>query len=690
MLELFNKEFENTRILENASNIKEQLKINSINTLTFSLPYFDKKNNDCKPYNYVRYSGGQFYRIVNIILDKDETGVKTYECEHVISKLLDTTLDGCTIIGNRGVYTEDVINFILSYPKTKGLKQDWILAECDFKRQFEYKFENENLLGALFSIPQPFSDYYIWKFDTSVYPFRISLKRIDETINPQLYIWNQKNMLKLTKQSDLRQICTCLRPLGYGEGINQLTIKEVNNGKDYIRSPQEYIDKYGLIERVWTDRRYEDAQSLLEAAKAMLKQLQEPLEEYQVDFKQVGNSSFDIAEVGKIVKIIDTETKEEYKTYITGMSIDYNDIEKTKITIANKANNIADTVADLADRQRIEMTYSQGATQMYSQSVQINADNKNSAVIDFFVPSEMRIINKVLLKVRVSPFRAYSKATEGGGEETISDESATIDVTSTESGGSVETTSEAGGGTTTTTGAGGSTVTTTSAGGGTVSTTQNNQSTTSGASSIITTENADVFIQIGNIIIDGNGTYDLPTSPALEGTEFYHTHASLSHGHEIIIDGHCHNMEHYHIIDGHNHIIILPDHFHQLYLDDHFHEIYLPDHEHRILIPAHKHNITIPPHQHKIKLPSHEHAIEPGIYFFGKPKSFEIIVNGKSKQVVASNEGEIDITNYLLGSDKKIARGQWHTIEIKPNDLAYVSATLFVQGFVQSRGDMTV
>ena len=68
--------------------------------------------------------------------------------------------------------------------------------------------------------------------------------------------------MKNEKTSDPKNIVTRLYPLGYGEGVNQLNIKEVNNNKPYLQSPQEYIDKYGLINRIWIDRRYEDEQPL--------------------------------------------------------------------------------------------------------------------------------------------------------------------------------------------------------------------------------------------------------------------------------------------------------------------------------------------------------------------------------------------------------------------------------------------
>lgn len=43
-----------------------------------------------------------------------------------------------------------------------------------------------------------------------------------------------------------------------------------------------------------------------------------------------------------------------------------------------------------------------------------------------------------------------------------------------------------------------------------------------------------------------------------------------------------------------------------------------------------------------------------------------------------------------LGSDNMIPRGSWLSLEVRPDDLAYISIDLIVQGFIQSRGDNTV
>lgn len=64
-----------------------------------------------------------------------------------------------------------------------------------------------------------------------------------------MYVRRRYNMTSYTRGRDPQNIVTRLYPLGYGEGINQLNIKGVNDGVPYIQSPKEITDKYGIIER---------------------------------------------------------------------------------------------------------------------------------------------------------------------------------------------------------------------------------------------------------------------------------------------------------------------------------------------------------------------------------------------------------------------------------------------------------
>ena len=639
MLEVFDRQTRRkTAILQNAHSIKESKEINVLHYLEFSLPYNDPKNEYCQPFHYVRYNDGELYRIMDDGVKKSETGDLVYTCEHVLATLLDKVLFGYHIVGNLGVYTKDSIQYVLNHQD----EVNWVLGDCDFRHQFEYGWEQENLLGALFSIPQGFADPYIWTFNTHTYPWVLNLKKLDLTAKPQLYIRNGHNLMDISRDRTRTTVCTRLYPLGYGEGVNQLGIEDVNDGCPYLQSPKEFIDKYGIIERVWVDRRYENAESLKAAAQVMLNELQEPVVAYQASMADLIYNSADAAvEPGAMVRIIDTELGIDKTTVLTAVEVMYGDIQSSTITIANRSTDIASTVADLADRQRIEMTYSQGATQVYSQSLQENADSKNGLEMDFSIPNEMRIINKVLCKVRMESFRTYSKLTSTSSQQSSTSSSGGgSTVSSTSGGGTSKSTDTDGGDSVTSSNGGGSTKTTTSGG---------SFNKTSGSVQGISSANT--------------GSSD--------GSKGYHTH---TYG----VGAHTHNVS----VNGHTHSVEIPNHTHT---------VKVPNHSHNFTVSSHSHNVTIPPHSHGFTIPGHSHNIEAGIFRFGSPKSFRVLVNGEVKATFTGSSAEIDLTEYLIDEDTgKITRGSWQSLEILPDDLAYIKVSLMVQGFVQSRGDAVV
>ena len=635
MIEVFDLSLKKQAILQNASEIGEYEPINNLGRLTFVMPRNDPKNGCCKPFHFVRFRDNM-YRILPLVDDIGVTPTITYECEHVIATLIDDIMPGDVVIGNLGTYTSDVLQFLLN----KQTIKHWRLGVCEFSRQFEYGWSDESLLSAMFSVPNLFVDPYIWEFDTSEYPWTVSLKALDIEKPPQLYVRKGKNLITLKRTTDPTNICTRLYARGYGEGINALTFSDINGGKPYIDSPKEYMDRYGLKARMWVDRRYENPESLLQAAKSMLKELQEPGVEYEVEFVEVDDSTYNKAQVGAIVKVISDDI--QYKTYVTEVTRKYsNKGVSLKLTIANRPKDIAASVADLADRQRIEMTYAQGATQLYAQSLQANCDSSSGAEMQFYIPAEMRIVNSVKVKIKVDRFRAYSKATDTKESEQR---------TSSSGGGGVKTSTSGGGGTSTSSSGGGSTETSRSGGGSTETS-------------------------------EGGGGTTTDTGPGGINVEYewYWTQTTENHAHE------------YRDVVSHQHEITLRDHTHDVRIPSHRHGFDIPDHDHRVSIPSHTHNVDIPSHTHDVTIPSHNHEITPGIYRFGNPNRFSLYVDGVIRNSFSSLSEEIDITQYLIDSSSGIIRrGVWHSISILPNDLSYVFIDMYVQGFVQSRGDNTV
>lgn len=582
-------------VLQNAYNIQEEQQLNNIYTLKFNLPNTDEKLQYCQPYHYFRYGEtGQLYRMIRNPKENSDIGTDTISCEHVIATLCDNVMFGSYTYGGTDTHTADVIRFILSKQST----QNWVLKECDFDFAYEYNWEQENLLNALYSVPKVFTDPYMWVFDTSVYPWRISLKRIDTSAHPDYYIRAKRNLVSDSTELDYTTICTRLYPLGYGEGINQLTIKDVNNGIPYLDAPASVIAQYGIKEKVLCDRQFEDAETLKAYAQTVLDAMQEPSATRSfdvVDLYPITSDDIDNAEVGKICKL----TEDGTITYVTKTTRTLDQAGSLQIDLSTKPTDVASAIADLADRVRIESVYAQGATQLYQHSKDANATPSKGMIMSLYFPKEMKQINKVLLRLKLNKFRSYSSTTSTEPTKTQT----------TSYKGSVVGTTETSGG--------------------------YKSAVTSSSSSKNTTENA------------SPGT--IPTSVVDAGL-------SPIHYHNIWGDSFIHNHE--------------MDHTHEVVID----------------ITGHRHSISIPAHDHTVEIPAHYHSITAGIFESGNPKFFDIYVNGTKKATVNSTSYDDDITMWLLGSDGMVMRDRWIEMEIRPNDNAYVVASIFVQGFVQSRG----
>lgn len=633
-LEVYNLNREPVCLLNNAFDISEEQNMNALWYLDFSIPADDPKVEYCNAYWYVRCNDGELYRMFPAGFDdSDDMPYYTYHCEHVLANLLNKTIPGVLQIGGYYEQTADAIKRLLALQDA----EEWVLYECDFSRRFEYGFEKENLLAAIFSIPRCFNEPYIWITDTTVFPWRLSLKYFDETADPVVNIRYGHNRLHYSRQPDYTNHVTKLYAYGSGEGVNQITIKEQTNGLGYILADAEHIAKYGIRESVWVDRRYDNSEVLYGAAQAMLKELQDPIITYECGF--IGDIP-----LGSIVEVIGHE-----KTYVSKKVKNYSDVDDISYELANKQVSIATTIADLADRQRIETTYSQGATNIYSVAYVDNADSANALECNFYIPIGMRFVNKVVAKIKMESFRAYS-----GTVSTTAQTSYT-----SSSGGSYTSTSSSGGGTSTSTDSGGGGTKTSSSGGGESSTTGVGGQTTASTSGI----------SRKNVTATNSGVRDTTSSELSGDSKHTHTYTKAT--------SHTHDMQHTHDIN-------MTRHSHSFSVSSHSHTVSIPSHSHSFSIPDHSHSVSIPSHTHTIEIPGHKHDIQAGIFRQGYPKTMQLYVNNALKETYTGDSYEVDITDWLANEDGDIQRGSWQTFSVKPDDLAHISVTITILGFIQS------
>ena len=87
-------------------------------------------------------------------------------------------------------------------------------------------------------------------------------------------------------------------------------------------------------------------------------------------------------------------------------------------------------------------------------------------------------------------------------------------------------------------------------------------------------------------------------------------------------------------------------------------------------------------------IPEHEHELEYGVYEGAKAAGVHLRVDGNDVPAEAIGENRVlDIAPYLSkDSAGKVTRGIFHKVEFVPDGLTRLTANLFFQVFIQSRG----
>jgi phage minor structural protein len=615
-------------VLENVYDISVERTVNEVWQSSFKLPQNDPKNKLCTHLNFIEIispSGRNYgvYRIMPTQTKKSNSDESiTYKCEHVFATLLDDVMEGYYQYTN--YTTKDVLQSILDLQDTKH----WVIGQVDFTRYFHYSFENENgLLAPILSIPKPFNEPYEFSFDTTVYPWKLNLIRSSDEVKAEIR-WG-KDMISFDEVSDPKDIVNYIIPKGAGEGVNQLTIQDVNNGQRFLKD-DDSIAKWGKRSYIWIDKRFIDAQSLKDNAQSLLDQWKEPKIAFNcssVDVSLLPGYEHEKKVLNGVTNIIVGDKL--YQARIIGESIDdLADEYNVSYEIANKLDDIATTSTDMERKQQVNDAYSQGATNIMTFGYQDNADNNIPAVIPFYVDDDVVNINTCELTFRTKKFRAYSQSTGGGGST----------VTSTGGGGGTTATSSGGGGTSTSTQSGGSSTQTSNSAG---------------------SHRHRVFVydsHYGQVPSNQNwGRYYAPR--AYDGSAAGLTYLAGASG-DIYTD----------TADG-----------------SHSHYVSVPAHTHNFTLQNHTHSVTLQNHTHSITLPDHTHEVEHKIVELDSvPNTVTIQVDGNTVSFSGNSGDRIDLINHLSkDSNGKVTRGR-HEVSILPGDLARIEADLILRVFIKS------
>lgn len=635
MIRTLNLNRQTTSILQNAYVVGYEKEVNAIWQASFSLPINDSKIDKVKMNEYVKIEDVGLFKIMPKLTSSSDNSV-TFQCEHVLS----TLLDGCLFKYHQltNYRTRDVIEYILDQQEIKH----WELRRCDFDRRFHYSWENENgLVAPLFSVPKAFDEPYMWVYDTSSYPWQIDL--IKPSNIPTARIKEGYNLVDFEIEENPMNMINRIYPMGAGEGVNQLTIESINNGKPYIenRDPGDEIRKY-----IWVDQRFTDVESLKSNAQAMLDVWKKPKVTWVANAADV--SSITGLDIDKLIcgAVVSLQLDDYPTVNLRIMKESKSDMEgepgDVKLEIGNAVEDLGTTNADVERRQQINELYSQGATNIMNFTYQDNADSSTPATIPFYIDDDVVNINTIELSFDTKKFRAYSEATGGGG--------ALVD--STKSGGASTQTSSSGGGTSTSTKSGGGTSKSTESGGGT------SNSTANGGGQTVTSSHK-------------NFTGYTALSDTPEGSEFG------THKHNVRIPASWIN---------HSHTVALPNHSHEFTIPAHSHEFTIPAHTHDFTVKNHTHKVDIPAHKHEIELPDHKHEVEHKIVELDTtPSKVTIKVDGNIVPHTSTSGNRINLVDYMSKDNNgRITRGK-HEVEILPSGLARIEADLICRVFIQSQ-----
>lgn len=609
-------------VLQNAFKIGYTMEKNGLWTCQFSLPLNDSKIEHVKPKYFVDLYDherriGMFIVNPKNTTKNESTNEITYHCEHVLSLFHSDVLFGYHQYSN---FTTDVVlKGLLAAQEIKH----WNIGRIAFNRYFHYGWENEDsLLNAIMSIPRPFDEPYIWTWDDESYPFTLHLDRPSDELKGTIIAG--KNLAGIEIEEDPTNIVTRIYPLGFGEGVNQLTIASVNGGKVYLEDAGA-MALYGLHKQIWVDLRFEDAESLKASGQAILDKFKHPSRTIAVDavdYELIDPYELSRYSTGDVLLVYDRDTQTDEEIRIAKMSKGdlYGAPSDLQIELGSVRGDITTTFADLEKKQLVNDTYSQGATNIDSRDFSDNCDPNFPAVIRFPIPDDVVNINEMTLTFETKPFRAFERAIQGGGAI----------VSSTE--------------------AGGGDVQSTSSGGGNVSSTSSGGEVVNSSTSILGDLTGSTYGPYKGI---GGNASTFQTEP---GGSDRHTHTIPYHAHDVRSASHSHDFN-------------------------------IPSHRHNIDIPSHTHAINIPAHRHDITLPNHTHDIEYGIFEYEQmPSYLTIKVDGNTLPITATYGDDINLIPYLAkDSAGKIQRGRYAEIEIRPNNLARINATVSSRLFIQSR-----
>lgn len=634
MIFLHGKDLEPIAPIDTALQIGYEQVLNDVGTASLKLAAQDPLARRIRvPVSFLRIWDGDedlgYYRFWAMPREEHADGsVIQYTLQSAECTLMDTMMTGWHEIGGEGISTRAVMEYILSFQPAG--KTRWALGRCDFEDYYQYNFEDVTLLEAIMSLGEVLLTPYRFVFDSTGPVWTMHLIREPEKVSCGLVY--RRNMTRI-RRSVTGPVVTRLYGRGYGEGDNQLTIAPVNGGREYLDADAQSMALYGCRCGVHVDTRQTDPATLKAHMEKILEGGKRPQVAYEadaVDLYRATGEDWDHVTAGAFVQVLDEGLGIPVTARVTKR--EKRDMENSpgeiRYVLDNSVADTAEELSEIRDKIGIHELYSQGATNMYAMQIADNADDKHPLTMRFYVPGNVLRINRCLLTWTPERFRSYVTLTASGG-------------------GSARTSGQGGGATVT-------------------------------LPTVVVTDTASTGGPMTGEAGSTAGYTEANEQGRVTEEAGSHTHGTNAHDHGIPTGAGRTTRASPRTTGGGAHTHDIGPHTHRFL---HWHKVTAT-----VRIPPM--SFTLSPHNHTVNIPEHTHEIVYGVYESSRAQAILLRVDGVDvPQDAVTEGGELDVAPYLA-KDKngKVRRGTWHKVEFVPDTLTRISANLFFQVFIQSRG----
>ncbi len=606
-----------------------QEKLSLVNNLTFTIPFMNVGYNLIKSLStkikVTDINGNDIFigRVLNVGDEMNNGGIfsKTVICEDALAYLIDSSTDQFTY---QDQTPTQILTSLLSSHNTQvnDVSKTIHLGTIELTNLITVSVNYESTLNAIIKNLVNILGGDIRVRETSGLLYLDFLT--DQGTNNNVKIELGRNQQSLLVNYDPTTVLTRIIPLGYGEGINQLNIKSVNSGLNYINDLTSQAE-YGIITTAITNKDIQNASTLKIWGQTYLTQNSKPVMTVEAEMTDLSLINLDLpVSLGDTVEVDNSVMQFDIFARIIEKETDLLAAYNPKLVIDTKPIRLSTQQISLVSRISSLENAPQGNTFITTLNACDNLDEVHSIIIPLWLSPDIIYVNRVMLHVESQKFRAYEKGMAAAAQQIV---------TSSSGGGSTAT-SSSGGASTPTSSSGGASTPTSSSGGSSNPTSTNSDNWGSGWAAKINEGN--VIVLYSNI--DGTSTQQ------------YIYQSSLAHNHSVSVPAHTHTVS-------------------------------ISDHTHTVSVPTHSHTVDIPNHTHTFTIPEHTHAIQYGIFEDTYTAGSKILIDGVAV-ADGANEGssiDIDISEWI-GTP-----GQTYALEVSSTQRGRVSVQVNIQAFIQSK-----